>query len=61
MEKYKYYYEIPDFNIYLNGSFAIKDIGLEFVEDVQLILEKFNNNTYVTAIIIDRVSGFAFS
>lgn len=60
MERYKDFYEIEDLNTYLNGSNAIQDIGSEFVEDVQMILEKFNNNTYVTHIItMDLVSDFS--
>lgn len=50
------YYGIPDLNTYLNGNGAIKDIGPEFVEDVQLILKKFDNNTFVTRNIMELVS-----
>lgn len=56
MKKYMDYYEIPDLNTYLNGSDAIKDIGSEFVDDVKLILEKFQNNPFMSRIILVLVS-----
>lgn len=59
MEKYKSFYEIPDLNTYLNGSEAINGISAEFVADVQIILEKFDNNTYVTRTIMNLVSDFS--
>lgn len=55
---YKDYHSYSDPNDYLNGSYAIKDISPQFVEDVQLILEKFDNNTYVTSKILAVVSDF---
>lgn len=59
MKDYKEFYGIQDLNTYVNGSNAIQEIGSEFAEDVQLILEKFYNNTYVTHIItVDLASGF---
>lgn len=56
MKKYMEYYNISDLNTYLNGSDAIKDMGQEFVEDVQMILEKFDDNTYVTKTVLQLVS-----
>lgn len=58
MKKYLEYYNISDLNTYLNGSDAIKDMGQEFVEDIQLILEKFHDNAYVTRTILEFVSRF---
>lgn len=56
MKNYMEYYNISELNTYLNGSDAIVDIGQEFVEDVQIILEKFDDNTYVTKIILEMVN-----
>lgn len=56
MERYKYVYGISDLNTYWNGSDAIKYINPAFVDDVKLILEKFNSNTYVTRSILTLVS-----
>lgn len=53
---YKEYYRFSDLSSYLNGSDAIKGLGSEFIEDAQLILEKFDNNTFVTANVMNIVS-----
>lgn len=59
MKEYKAFYYIQELDAYVNGSYAIKDIGTEFVEDVQRILEKFDNNTYVTGQILRMVSNIS--
>lgn len=58
MKEYIEYYGFSDLNSYWNGSNAIIDINPEFVEDIRIILEEFNNNTYVTRIIMLLVSDF---
>lgn len=54
---YEKFYGFSHLDEYLNGSRAIKDLGPEFIEDVQLILEKFDNNTYVTSNVMKMVSN----
>lgn len=58
MKKYEQYYSLADLSDYLNGSKAIKGIGSEFVEDVQLILKKFDNNPFVIRNMMELVSDF---
>lgn len=54
---YMEYYSVPkDLNTFLERSDAIKDINPEFVEDVQLILKKFETNVFVTRNIMELVS-----
>lgn len=56
METWKKLNRLPDLNVYLNGSDAIKDMNPEFFEDLQTIQEKFPNNIYVTKFILGMVS-----
>lgn len=56
IKKYKERYEIKELHTYLNGSDAIKDLGPEFIADVQSILEKFPHNTYVIKHVMSLVS-----
>lgn len=54
------YNKLSDLSIYLNGSDAIKVMNLEFFEDVQLIVEKFDNNIYVMEFMLNLVSDLVF-
>lgn len=48
--------DVEKIQSYLNGSEAIKDISPQFVENVNIILEKYENNTFVTLYMIGIVS-----
>lgn len=43
---------------YLNGSVAIKNISPQFIENVNIVLEKYQDNIYVMAMLTDIVSEF---
>lgn len=58
MKKYEQYYSLAELSDYLNGSKAVKGIGPEFAEDVQLILKKFDNNPFVIRNMKELVSDF---
>lgn len=58
-KSYLEFYEYEDLNTYVNGNDAIIDINPDFVEDVRIILKKFDNNTFVTGKILDLVNDFS--
>lgn len=56
--EYLKYNKISDLDTYLDGNDALKDINPEFIEDVKFILEKFDDNLYVTGHMLTMVSRF---
>lgn len=57
-KEYLQYNLISELDTFLNGSDAIKDINPEFIEDMKIILEKIEDNLYVTALVLDIVSEY---
>lgn len=49
--------EIPDINHYLTSGDATKNVSQQFIEDVNIIHEKFPNNRFVTVSIVGMVSA----
>lgn len=45
---------------HLNGSDAVKDVSPQFVENVNIVLEKYQNNTFVTYMIEGIVSELKY-
>lgn len=48
--------DIVKIKTYLNGSDAIKDISPQFVENVNIVLEKYQDNILVMALLKSIVS-----
>lgn len=46
--------------VYLHGNDSIKDISPQFVENVNNVLEKYENNTFVLYTLSNMVSEFLY-
>lgn len=60
IEAHLYGNDILKIQNYLNGSDAIKEISPQFVEDVNIVLEKYQNNTFVITVLKGVVSELLF-